>query len=269
MSYNEVSIVIPTFNRAKYLVQCIDACLAQTHPCEIIVCDHGSTDETPSVMKKYGDKVIYVRRELDSGVHFCWLDGILHAKHELIHLNFDDDWIEPTYIEKCLPLFDDNVGCVLSNVKLYKEDVMEYQPHLFYFNMNTGKYNSNMLGQLNITSLTSPCAGIYRKTILLDNLFVGKVPFTKNHYHGVGPDLLFTLMTCKKYSTFGYVNEDLAVFRAHSNSITVDALKDKTKQIRIENAYNDARIYFYINKIVDRFNLYSIAKKILTKKQKK
>ena len=51
-----VSIIIPTFNRADFLVECIDSCLAQTQPCEIIVCDHGSTDTTPEVVKKYGDK---------------------------------------------------------------------------------------------------------------------------------------------------------------------------------------------------------------------
>ena len=62
MINKKVSIVIPTFNRADYLIECIDSCLAQTHPCEIIVCDHGSTDSTPEVIKRYEGKVKYVRR---------------------------------------------------------------------------------------------------------------------------------------------------------------------------------------------------------------
>jgi glycosyltransferase involved in cell wall biosynthesis len=118
----EVSIVIPTFNRANYLIECIDSCLAQTKACEIIVCDHGSTDNTPEVVKIYGNKIKYVRRELDSGVHFCWMDGILHATNDLIHINFDDDWIEPTFIEECLNLFSDNVGCILTQAKVFFEN---------------------------------------------------------------------------------------------------------------------------------------------------
>ncbi len=269
MAYNDVSIVIPTFNRADFLVQCIDSCIAQTHPCEIIVCDHGSTDDTPTVVKKYGDRITYIRRELDSGVHFCWLDGILHAKNELIHLNFDDDWIEPTFIEKTVALFDDNVGCVLSNAKFYMQNKGAFEGRAFYFDMSTGKYNSNMLGQLNLDTLTSPCAGIYRKKIMLDCLFQGDIPFSRRHYRGVGPDILFSLFSCKKYGQFGYVNEDLAIFRAHDSSITMDALKDKEKTARIDAAYDDARIYFYICKLVDKLRLYTVAKKILTKKQKK
>jgi glycosyltransferase involved in cell wall biosynthesis len=121
-----VSIIIPTFNRADFLVECIDSCLAQTQSCEIIVCDHGSTDNTPEVVKKYGNQIKYIRRELDSGVHFCWLDGILHATNDLIHINYDDDWIYPTYIEECQQLFHENVGCVFSDAIAYHHDEKKF-----------------------------------------------------------------------------------------------------------------------------------------------
>lgn len=75
----KVSIVIPTYNRADYLKQAIDAALAQTYECEIVVCDHGSTDATPQVAQTYGDRIKYIRREKDNGIHFMWLDGIVHA----------------------------------------------------------------------------------------------------------------------------------------------------------------------------------------------
>ena len=57
--------------------------------CEIIVCDHGSTDNTQELMKKYQDKVIYIRREVDYGIHFTWLDGIIIATSDLIHINYE------------------------------------------------------------------------------------------------------------------------------------------------------------------------------------
>lgn len=268
MNYNNVSIVIPTFNRANYLVECIEACLKQTHSCEIIVCDHGSTDNTPEVAKSYGSKITYVRRELDSGVHFCWLDGILHAKNDLIHINFDDDWIEPTFIEKTINLFDDEVGCVFSNARVFYEDENRYTESLFFNHLTSGIHPSGILTKYNLTDLTSPCAGIFRKEIMINTLFQGRIPFTKNEYHGVGPDILFSLFSCKEYSKFGFVNENLTVFRAHKNSITIDALKDKEKQRKIKEAYNEARRFLYIYKIVEKFNIYKIASMILNKKQK-
>lgn len=263
-----VSIVIPTFNRAEYLIQCIDSCLAQTKQCEIIVCDHGSTDNTPEVASRYGDKIKYIRRELDSGVHFCWLDGILHSKSDLIHLNFDDDWIEPTFIERCSNLFDAKVGCVLSKAKIFHEEENRFQERAFFKNIETGVYKSSILIKHNFKDLTSPCAGIFRKEILIDNLFQGKVPFSRHNYHGVGPDLLFSLFSGKRYPNFGFVNENLAIFRSHNNSITVDSNKSREKQDKIYNAYNDSRIYYTINNLINQMGLYYIAKIITKIKQR-
>ena len=57
-----VSIVIPTFNRAGMLPVAIDSALNQTKACEVIVVDHGSTDNTPKVAEAYGDRILYIRR---------------------------------------------------------------------------------------------------------------------------------------------------------------------------------------------------------------
>jgi len=102
LSKPKVAIVIPTFNRSKFVQKAIESSLRQTYPCEVVVCDHGSSDDTPRVMKKYANKIKYVRKEEDFGPHFCWLDGILHADADFIHLQYDDDWIADNYIEKCM-----------------------------------------------------------------------------------------------------------------------------------------------------------------------
>ena len=267
MNNQKISIVIPTFNRAKYLMQCIDSCLNQTVACEIIVCDHGSSDNTPEAVKTYGNKIKYVRRELDSGVHFCWLDGILHTTNDLVHINFDDDWIEPTFVEESLKLFNADVGCVFTDAKVYFEAENRYESSGFNFQNNTGIFNSEELAKFNYISLTSPCAGTFRKKILIDNLFVGNVPFAQSSYHGVGPDILFSLMATIDYPKYGYVNKPLAIFRAHENSITIDAMKDEVKLLKIKKAYRDARTFYFLTKFNKRLLQNKLFRKLLIKKK--
>ncbi len=53
-----VSIIIPTYNQAKYLPACIDHCLFQTyHNLEIIIVDGGSTDATKKYLANLQKKI--------------------------------------------------------------------------------------------------------------------------------------------------------------------------------------------------------------------
>mgnify|MGYP003081550613 FL=1 len=52
-----VSIVLCTYNGAKYLQEQLDSILAQTYPMhEIIIQDDGSTDNTWQILEKYEEK---------------------------------------------------------------------------------------------------------------------------------------------------------------------------------------------------------------------
>jgi glycosyltransferase involved in cell wall biosynthesis len=100
-----ISTVIPTFNREIYLKEAILSCLNQTIKNEIIVCNHGGTDGTDTMVKQFEGKIKYIKRNENYGPHFCWLEGILEAKGEYINLLFDDDWIKPKFIEECRPYY--------------------------------------------------------------------------------------------------------------------------------------------------------------------
>lgn len=56
----KISIIVPTFNRAKYLGECLDSLLAQTLPAvQVIVVNDGSSDDTKNICDAYGTKIIY------------------------------------------------------------------------------------------------------------------------------------------------------------------------------------------------------------------
>jgi glycosyltransferase involved in cell wall biosynthesis len=239
-----VTIVIPTFNRATMLRRCIDSALAQTQPCEIVVVDHGSSDDTPQVVRSFGDQVRYLRREQDHGVHFAWVDGVVSAQCEFVHINFDDDYLEPTYIEKCMSLMTPDVGLVFSKVSLVDEESRKVESMLFDRIGASGLYPASVFMNKQITGLVSPGATIIRRKDILNALFVGKVPFARHEYRGVGPDWLMTSMVTLDYPKIGFINEPLAIFSSHAGSITTNALNDAKKKRALRRAYQESRKFY-------------------------
>jgi len=271
---SEVTIMIPTFNRSDYLQEAIASAMNQTYPCQIVVCDHGSTDNTPEVMKKYKGDVTYVRREEDFGPHFCWLDGVLHSKTKYVKILYDDDWIEPTFVEKTLALMKDDVSCVITNANISFENGKEKRVTKSTFFNKTGVF-SNFIIQSEILLLggvISPSAVLFRRDELIDGIYQGKL-WKKGgvYYHGVGPDMFVMLLGFLRYPKIGFINEELTTFRAHDKSITMDAKKESGKSNSIQSAYEDV-IEFYtfvkwfkVFKIFYTFSIVRLMRKVLRK----
>jgi glycosyltransferase involved in cell wall biosynthesis len=94
----KVSIIIPTYNREKYLPLALDSILNQTFKdYEIIVIDDGSTDNTRQAIKPYEEKIQYLYQD-NAGVSAARNAGIRQAKGEwLAFLDSDDEWV-PDYL---------------------------------------------------------------------------------------------------------------------------------------------------------------------------
>lgn len=255
MTAPQVTIVIPTFNRSAMLRRCVESCLAQTRACEVIVVDHGSSDDTPAVAAAFGERIRYLRRDVDHGVHFCWLDGVINARGEFVHLNFDDDFLAPTYVEKCMALMAPDVGLVFSKVALRTEATGQVESELFGEFGETGVRPASTFMHKHVRGLVSPGATILRRKDILDALYVGKVPFARHEYRGVGPDWLMTSMATLVYPKIGFVAEPLAVFSHHAGSITVAAGADKEKQRALRRAYQESRRYYALLWLARTFRL--------------
>jgi len=97
----DISVIIPSYNRAHYIAETIRSILGQSlPPREIIVVDDGSTDETQQVIASFGDKVQYTRvrnggvcRARNHGfslsrspwVAFCDSDDLWATNHLTLH----------------------------------------------------------------------------------------------------------------------------------------------------------------------------------------
>lgn len=89
-----VSVVIPTYNRARFLPTAVASVRAQTHPCaEIVIVDDGSTDDTAQVVQALGDGIRYLRQD-NAGPAAARNRGIRHAQGDYVaFLDTDDRWL--------------------------------------------------------------------------------------------------------------------------------------------------------------------------------
>ncbi|MBO7127102.1 glycosyltransferase [bacterium] len=93
MSNPVVSVIIPTFNRAKVVCRAVNSVLNQSfRDFECIVVDDGSTDETESVLQEFANKIKVIKSE-NRGVSAARNLGAKLAEGKYIaFLDSDDEW---------------------------------------------------------------------------------------------------------------------------------------------------------------------------------
>lgn len=89
-----VSVIIPAYNRDRYLAEAIESVLAQTYSAiDIIVVDDGSVDRTAEVAQRYVPKIRYFYQP-NGGIGAARNAGIAQAQGEfLAFLDSDDLWV--------------------------------------------------------------------------------------------------------------------------------------------------------------------------------
>lgn len=105
-SGRRVSVIIPTFNRAHYIGECLDSLLAQSvPPHEILVIDDGSSDGTAELIAHYGPPVRYQRKE-NGGKPSAVNLALTLATGDFIWVFDDDDVALPDAIASRLAVFE-------------------------------------------------------------------------------------------------------------------------------------------------------------------
>ncbi len=101
-----ISVIIPVYNRDRYLAEAIESVLAQTYPAiELIVVDDGSSDRSAEVAQSY--PVIY-HYQPNGGISAARNTGIALATGEfLAFLDSDDIWVTDK-LAKQMAAFDAN-----------------------------------------------------------------------------------------------------------------------------------------------------------------
>ncbi len=121
---NSVSVIIPTYNRSGLIARAIKSALAAMSPGdEVLVIDDGSTDETPAVVRQFGDAVRYIRIE-NSGQSAARNQGIRSARCPLVTMLDDDDEWMPDKLElqrKVMDTFPEVVFCFCNQLLKFSD----------------------------------------------------------------------------------------------------------------------------------------------------
>ena len=106
-----VSIIMPSYNTAKYIGESIDSILAQTYTnWELIIVDDCSTDNTDEIMEKYlvDERIRYLKNERNSGAAISRNYALREARGRWVaFLDSDDTWL-PEKLERQIAFMEEN-----------------------------------------------------------------------------------------------------------------------------------------------------------------
>ncbi|PRR69664.1 glycosyltransferase family 2 protein [Clostridium thermopalmarium] len=248
-----VSIIIPTYNSGKYLLEAIESCLNQTYKnIEIIVIDDGSTDNTKYLLKNYIEegKIKYFYQQ-NRGRSAARNLGLEKASGEFIQFLDADDYIHHKKIEKQIKLFNKNkdIGLVYCGAIYIKDNV---QIHKLLKKVRSKNFLYKLI-QGNFLPIHAP---IFKSEF--------KVKFDEQYSHMEDWDYWIRLIT--KYNVkIGHINEFLSFIRVHNNNTSKERLTMLEAEQNLVNKYikefKDKRMLAYL--YLKKFKLkYRVNKKI-------
>jgi glycosyltransferase involved in cell wall biosynthesis len=107
----KVSVIIPSYNHARYLPQRIESILNQTYrDFEIIILDDCSPDNSREIIAGYAaqhNNISIFSNERNSGsTFFQWKKGLKLAKGKYVWIAESDDYAEPTFLAELVAILD-------------------------------------------------------------------------------------------------------------------------------------------------------------------
>jgi GT2 family glycosyltransferase len=222
----QVSVIIPTYNRANLIGETLDSVLAQTyHNFEIIVVDDGSTDNTPAVISTgYKNLVRYIRQE-NAGQAAARNAGIRAANGIYVAFLDDDDLWLPHKLAQQMALFEGNsaVRWVYCDAQVFDGTSGQALHNFSQINPPHTGQTAHYLLERNFIASPTP--------IIRRDIFEKVGYFDESGLLRQREDWDMWLRLAADYSV-SYVSEVLARYRVHLGSVTQTESADVMYQSR-------------------------------------
>lgn len=252
-----VSVCIPNYNYGHYLEHCLESVYNQTYPnIEVIISDNQSTDDSYEIAikwrQKFKEKGIFFKvnenkYNLGSDKNTKLANG--SAEGEFIYTLASDDAINPTFIERCIGVFENNpnVGTVITHREEIDENDNIYRTPPFY-NKDCIIDGESQAAVYMMAGIAIPGQRMVRRTVLLKTIQFDRVwnvagDWYNNFLSAMGGDV-------------AYITEPLCQYRVHTGNETNESelkLLGTTEHYQLINAFCDVASAYGMTKPQARY----------------
>jgi glycosyltransferase involved in cell wall biosynthesis len=245
----KVTFIVPCYNLAHLLPECLNSILSQTYPdFEILVMDDCSPDSTPDVAHSFRDpRVVHVRNEKNLGHLANYNKGIALARGAYIWLVSADDGLRVPYVlERYVRFMEDRprVGFIFCPPVALVNDRDTGVIHALHHGASDAVFDGLVFLRrlMRFNCVSAPSAMVRRTCYDRVGRFPPDMPFAADWY-----------MWCAFAAEFdvGYMAEPMVWYRQHDSNMT-HQLARRDLRILIED---DLAVRWRIARRLDTLNL--------------
>ena len=214
------SVILPTYNRAKFIEEAINSVLNQEYSnWELIIIDNFSKDNTQEIVEKFNDKRIkYVKYKNNGIIAKARNHGIKLSKGSYLAFLDSDDWWYPK-----------KLVTMANFIKEYSYDFLYHDMHMkndnSYFKSKM-KYTRNLLNPyLDLVNFgpAFPTSSV----VIKKNLFLKINLFNENINYLAWEDYDAWLRFAKKSNSFFYIKKFLGCAHIGNHNFSTYSIKKK------------------------------------------
>jgi glycosyltransferase involved in cell wall biosynthesis len=225
-----VSIIIPCYNKAQFITECVESVHANTfeEEVEVIVIDDCSTDDSFGTIQNL-NKVVYSTNDKNEGRSYTRNRGVKKSKGEYIICLDADDMIAPNYIQECYnTITQENVDICYNDSYMFGDQVQRITwPEFDLERLKKGPYIH--------------CAAMYKRKVF--DTIGGYDESMKLGWE----DYDFWLSAGKKGFKFKKNNNTYLAYRQYFGSLTnTDGTNTKLVQDKIKTYLKEKHGEFFI-----------------------
>lgn len=257
----KVSVIMPSYNVASYIEECLKSVIDQTlRDIEIICIDAGSTDGTIDIIEKYSsiDDRIRIIHSNKKSYGYQVNVGINTSQGEYIGLVETDDFVDPTMYEKLYLFAKENQADVVKGpyIEYYNNKVKQvcYYADLLNRTLPNKCFSAKEYGLI-LSYHASVWSGLYKKSYIRENNI-----FLIEAESASYVDVNFRIQTCINTTKIAWYKEPLYFYRVNNvnsstNNFNLSSMLERWKEVhRFFNEYKaDYEDYYGKYLILDEY----------------
>jgi glycosyltransferase involved in cell wall biosynthesis len=217
MAPPDVTVLIPVHNGADFVAQAIDSALAQRGvTVQVVVADDASTDGTPAILERYGDRVDSVRLPKQPTGIAATNEGLARATGEFVCILHHDDVLLPGKLARHVEVMRRHPSVGLSYSAQHYIDASGRRLGTLRSPIADGDYvinGTDELRALSVQNYVNFCNAVVRRSAYDA---VGLYPAQWQ----IVAEWAMWVRLAKRYDV-AYIDEPLVAYRLHPGQLTL------------------------------------------------